>query len=197
MVQSYPVGLPGFAALALGFLAFMIAVLVARLRRGGADGGPQRRSRRSILGIAVQCLAFFLTAFGSAGAMLDPLSPLALGEAIVVALLMAASVALFVWASRTMGRNWSVVARTRSDHELVTTGPFAHVRHPIYSAMALLLLALAIGLGNEWRLIVTLPLYALGTWLRIVEEEKLLRAAFGPAYDAYAARVKRFAPGLF
>jgi protein-S-isoprenylcysteine O-methyltransferase Ste14 len=63
--------------------------------------------------------------------------------------------------------------------------------------MALLLLALAIGLGNEWRLIVTLPLYALGTWLRIVEEEKLLRAAFGPAYDAYAARVKRFAPGLF
>lgn len=197
MVQSYPVGLPGFAALAVGFLAFMIAVLVARLRRGGADDGPQRRSRRSILGIAVQCLAFFLTAFGSAGAMLDPLSPLALGEAIVVALLMAASVALFAWASRTMGRNWSVVARTRSDHELVTTGPFAHVRHPIYSAMALLLLALAIGLGNEWRLIVTLPLYALGTWLRIAEEEKLLRAAFGPAYDAYAARVKRFAPGLF
>jgi protein-S-isoprenylcysteine O-methyltransferase Ste14 len=197
MLHSYPVGLPGFAALALGFLAFMIAVFVARLRRGGADVGPQRRSRRSILGIAVQCLAFFLTAFGSAGAMLDPLSPLALGEAAVIALLMAASVALFVWASRTMGRNWSVVARTRSDHELVTTGPFAHVRHPIYSAMALLLLALAIGLGNEWRLIVTLPLYALGTWLRIAEEEKLLRAAIGPAYDANAARVKRFAPGLF
>jgi protein-S-isoprenylcysteine O-methyltransferase Ste14 len=83
------------------------------------------------------------------------------------------------------------------DHELVTTGPFAHVRHPIYSAMGLLLLALAIGLGNEWRLVVTLPLYALGTWLRIAEEEKLLQAAFGPAYEAYAARVKRFVPGLF
>jgi hypothetical protein len=72
MLHSYPVGLPGFAVLALGFLAFMIAVLVARLRRGDRDEGPQHRSRRSILGIAVQCLAFFLTAFGSAGAIHEP-----------------------------------------------------------------------------------------------------------------------------
>ena len=197
MVQSYAIGLPGLAALGLGFLAFMIAVLVARTRRGAADAGPQRRSRWSIVGIAVQCVAFFLTAFGMAGAMLDPLSPLALGEAAAVALLMTASVALSVWASRTMGRNWSIVARTRSDHELITGGPFAYVRHPIYTAIALLLVALAIGLGNEWRLIVTLPLYALGTWLRIAEEEKLLHEAFGGSYDAYAARVKRFVPGLF
>jgi len=194
MLHSFPVGLPGLAALALGFLAFVIAVIVARMGRGAPDAGRQRRSARSLIGIAVQSLAFALTAFGPATAMLDPLSPLALGEAAAVALLMAGAVALFVWATRTMGRNWSIVARTRSDHELVTTGPFAYVRHPIYSAMALLLLAMAIGLGTEWRLIGTLPLYALGTWLRIIEEEKLLRASFGAAYDAYAARVPRFVP---
>jgi len=195
-MRSYAVGLPGLAVLAVGFFAFLLAVLVARARRGNANQGPQRRSRRSIAGIAVQCLAFFATSFGTSGALLDPLSPLALGEAAGIALLTAASVALFSWAARTMGRNWSVVARTRSDHELVTTGPFAYVRHPIYSAMALLLLALAVGLGNEWRLIVTLPLYALGTWLRIVEEEKLLSVAFGADYDAYAGRVRRVVPGL-
>ena len=195
-MQSYAIGLPGLAVLALGFLAFVLAVLAARARRGAADQGPQRRSHRSIVGIAIQSLAFFVTALGTSGTMLDPLSPLALGEAAAIALLMAGSVALFVWASRTMGRNWSVVARTRSDHDLVTTGPFAFVRHPIYSALALQLIALAIGLGNEWRLIVALPLYAIGTWLRIAEEEKLLRAAFGRDYDAYAARVKRFVPGL-
>ena len=194
MLQSCPVGLPGLAALALGFLAFIIAVIAARMGRGAPDEGRQRRSARSIVGILIQGSAFFITAFGNGGAMLDPLSPLALGEAAVIALLMAGSVALFVWATRTMGRNWSIVARTRSDHELVTTGPFAYVRHPIYSAMALLLLAMAIGLGNEWRLIVTLPLYALGTWLRIIEEEQLLRANFGEAYDDYAARVPRFVP---
>lgn len=194
---SYPVGLPGLGALALGFLAFLLAVIVARARRGETDGATSRRSLRSMIGIAIQGVAFLLISFGSGNAMLDPLSPLALIEAAAIALLMAAAVWLFVWATRTMGRNWSIVARTRADHELVTTGPFAYVRHPIYSAMALILLALAIGLGNEWRLIVALPLYALGTWLRIAEEEKLLRAMFGPAYDAYAARVARFIPGAF
>lgn len=196
-MRSYPVGLPGLAALALGFLALLLAVIVARARRGETDGETARRSRRSMIGIAIQGVAFLLTSFGSGNAMLDPLSPLALIEAAAIALLMAAAVWLFVWATRAMGRNWSIVARTRADHELVTTGPFAYVRHPIYSAMALILLALAIGLGNEWRLIVALPLYALGTRLRIAEEERLLRAMFGPAYDAYAARVARFIPGAF
>jgi protein-S-isoprenylcysteine O-methyltransferase Ste14 len=196
MLHSQPVGLPGLAALMLGFVAFAVAVIAARRGRDTADAGPQRRSSRSIVGIAVQTLAFFLTGVGASTATLDPLSPLALGEAAAVALLMAGAVAVFAWASRTMGRNWSIVARTRSDHELVTAGPFAYVRHPIYAAMVLLLVALAIALGNELRLIAALPLYALGTWLRIVEEEKLLRAAFGDRYDAYAARVKRFVPRL-
>ena len=96
-----------------------------------------------------------------------------------------------------MGRNWSVVARTRSDHELVTGGPFAHVRHPIYTALGLFLVGLAIATGNAARLLIGLPVYAIGTWLRIAEEERLLRAMFGARYDDYAARVKRFVPGLF
>jgi protein-S-isoprenylcysteine O-methyltransferase Ste14 len=196
MLHYHLTGVPGLAALALGFVAFSTAVSAARARRGADDSGPQRRSPRSMIGVLIQTLAFFLTAFGIPDAMLDPLSPLALGEAAAIALLMAAAVALFLWASRTMGRNWSIVARLNPDHQLVTTGPFAYVRHPIYSAMALLLPALSIGLGTEWRLIVTLPLYAIGTWLRIAEEEKLLRTAFGASYDAYAARVKRFIPGL-
>jgi len=196
MLHSHPTGLPALAALMLGFVAFAIAVIAARQRRAAADTGTQHRSGRSIAGIVVQCLAFFLTGFGVSTAALDPMSLPALGQAAAVALLMAAAIALFVWASRTMGRNWSIVARTRSDHELVTTGPFAHVRHPIYGAMALLLVALAIGLGNELRLTVALPIYALGTWLRVAEEERLLREAFGERYDAYAIRVKRFLPGL-
>jgi protein-S-isoprenylcysteine O-methyltransferase Ste14 len=196
MLHPLPIGLPGFAALWTGFAAFAIALIAARRRRGPPDRGATR-SARSIIGIAIQGAAFFVVAFGRAPAMIDPLSPLALGEAAVIAVMMAAAVALFSWASRTMGRNWSLVARTRSDHELVTTGPFAHVRHPIYSAMTLLLLALSIATGTELRLIVALPLYALGTWLRIAHEERLLHAAFGDAYAAYAARVPRFIPGLF
>lgn len=197
MLHSDPIGLPGLAALFAGFFAFAVALIAARRRRGPPDGGTQRRSSRSVLGIAIQCVAFFAVSFGEARTMLDPLSPLALGEGLAVALLMVATVGLFVWSSRTMGKNWSVVARTRSDHELVTGGPFAHIRHPIYTALGLFLVGLAIATGNAERLLIGLPVYALGTWLRIVEEERLLRDMFGARYDDYAARVKRFVPGLF
>ncbi|HVJ00045.1 MAG TPA: isoprenylcysteine carboxylmethyltransferase family protein [Sphingomonas sp.] len=189
-------GLPALAALALGFLAFLVALFAARLRRGD-QAVPQRRSPRSLLGILVQGIAIAIVAAAPWVPTLDPLGAPALLQALGVALLMAATVGLFVWASRTMGRNWSIVARTRADHRLVTTGPFAHVRHPIYVVLFLFMLAIAIGLGTWTRLIVAIPLYALGTWQRITVEEGLLRAMFGADYDAYARRVKRFVPGLF
>lgn len=198
MMRADPIGLPGLAALSVGGFAFLIALVAARARRGSEEGERRAaRSSRSILGIAVQCVAIFVVAVGIQDVSLDPLSTKALVEAAAVALLMATSVGLFVWASRTMGRNWGLVARTRSDHVLVRTGPFARVRHPIYTALALLLLAIAIALGHSARLILGAPLYALGTALRVREEERLLRTMFGAEHDAYAARVKRFLPEIF
>lgn len=193
-----PIALPGLAALALGFLAFLIALIVARTRRGSSEGErTATRSRRSVIGIAIQAFAIFLVAAGFQNVSLDPLSAKALIEATAVALLMATTVGLFSWASATMGRNWSIVARTRSDHALVTTGPFALMRHPIYTALFILMIAIAIAFGHGTRLLAGVPIYALGTWLRIVEEERLLRAMFGRAYDDYAGRVRRFVPNLF
>ncbi len=187
-------GLPGIAVLALGLFLFGIALIVARARREPERGG--RRDAASMLGIAVQGLAFVLAGAPATRVTLDPTGAAALTAAVVTALLMATALTLFVWASATMGRNWSLVARTREDHALVTTGPFASVRHPIYTALALVVLALAIALGHVAALIVALPVYALGTWLRVRVEERLLHAMFGATYEAYVARVKRFLPGI-
>jgi protein-S-isoprenylcysteine O-methyltransferase Ste14 len=192
-----PVGLPGLLALGVGFFAFLAALVAAQRVRASAEGETTaRRSRASIAGVAIQGLAIGFTSIGIQRATLDPLSAKALIEAAAVALLMAATVWLFVWASRTMGRNWSIVARTRGDHALVTAGPFAWIRHPIYTAMFLMMIALAIGLGHVARLVIAVPLYALGTAIRVRIEERLLRTAFGSAYDEYANRVKRFIPGV-
>jgi protein-S-isoprenylcysteine O-methyltransferase Ste14 len=96
-----------------------------------------------------------------------------------------------------MGKTWALVARTRVDHELMQGGPFAYVRNPIYVALLCFLLAIAIAYGHVASLIFAVPLFALGTWLRVRHEEALLRAMFGAEYDAYAARVSRFVPGVF
>lgn len=118
------------------------------------------------------------------------------GNLIAVIALMTMAAGLFVWASGTMGQNWSLVARARRDHQLVTTGPFAYVRHPIYVAMLALLVGMGLATGHGRTLRLILPLFALGTWIRVVQEEAVLRAHFGAAYDAYGARVARFLPWL-
>ena len=191
---ALPVGLPGLIALALGVGVFGVALLAAGGRRGHERG--RRRDTGSWGWIALQGVAIGLAGFGPIRIALAPWSPLALAQGVAVAVLMAAAVALFFWASRTMGAEWALVARTRADARLVTSGPFAHVRNPIYVALALFMLAMALAYGHLAQLALALPLFAFATWRRVRSEEKLLHATFGPAYRAYAERVPRFVPRL-
>ena len=193
-----PVGLPGLAALALGFLAFFTALMAARYRATKVPEVADTSSNgASWIWIAVQGLAIAITGYGRIEVRLDPMSAKAIIEGLAVFVLMLAAVGLFHASSRTMGKNWSLVARTREDHQLVQTGPFAVVRHPIYVALFLFMLAMAIAYGHTANLILAVPVFAIGTWLRVRHEEQLLRAQFGADYDIYAARVKRFVPGVF
>jgi protein-S-isoprenylcysteine O-methyltransferase Ste14 len=193
-----PVGLPGLAALALGFLAFFTALMAARYRATKVPKVADASSNRaSWIWIGVQGLAIAIAGYGRIDVLLDPMSPKAIIEGLAVLALMLGAVGLFDASSRTMGKNWSLVARTREDHQLVQTGPFAVVRHPIYVALFLFMIAMAVAYGHSRILIVAVPVYALATWLRVRHEERLLRGQFGADYDAYAARVKRFVPGVF
>jgi len=196
--HSDPVGLPGTAAMAVGFTLFMLALIAARLRAGRAPKvAVSRRNNASIIWILVQGLGIAIVGYGRIRVTLDPMSPIALVEGLIVLALMLGAVLLFHASSRTMGKNWSLVARTREDHQLIQSGPFAFVRHPIYVALLLFLVAMAIAYGHARNLIVGVPIYALATWFRIRHEERILREQFGADYDAYAARVKRFVPGVF
>jgi protein-S-isoprenylcysteine O-methyltransferase Ste14 len=193
--HSDPVGLPGLAAIALGFLIFLLALLAARLRAGRAvKAAVTRRRNASIIWIFVQGIGIAIAGYGPVRVLLDPASPRAIAEGIMVLLLMLGVVWLFDASSRTMGKNWSVVARTREDHQLIQSGPFAVVRHPIYVALFFFMVAMAIADGHARNLLLAVPVYAIATWLRIRHEERILHEQFGTTYDAW---VKRFVPGVF
>jgi len=195
VIHPTPIGWPAPILFFAGMVLFL--ALLAFAGKSAPEQGESRRSARSIIGIVVQMASFFVVGAGPMVISLPPASVPALLQAAAVLVLSAITCGLFFASKRAMGRNWSLVARTRSDHDLVTWGPFAYVRHPIYSALFAWLVAMAVAFGHYRGLIVGIPLYWLGTMLRIVEEERLLKAHFGPAYDVYAARVKRFLPGLF
>jgi len=98
---------------------------------------------------------------------------------------------------RALGRFWSVTLTIRQTHELVTTGVYRHVRHPMYAAFFLWAIAQTLLLPN-W-IAGPAGLLGFGTLfgLRLRHEERMMEATFGDAYRTYAARTWRMVPGVF
>jgi protein-S-isoprenylcysteine O-methyltransferase Ste14 len=98
-----------------------------------------------------------------------------------------------VWARLHLGRNWSGTVTIKQGHELITSGPYAFVRHPIYTGLLLALLGSAIARG-DWQGVLAFALAAGALWHKLRLEERWMRDQFGDAYDAYAQRVKALVP---
>ncbi|MBM4390656.1 MAG: isoprenylcysteine carboxylmethyltransferase family protein [Deltaproteobacteria bacterium] len=93
-------------------------------------------------------------------------------------------------------RSWRLRAELTADHELCTGGPFAQIRHPIYTAMALLTVGTALLVPNPLTLLGVLLNFAAGDY-RARQEEKLLVGAFGQRYLDYMGKTRRFVPGVY
>ena len=65
-------------------------------------------------------------------------------------IMVAAGIAFAVWARHYLGRNWSGTVTVKQDHELIRSGPYRLVRHPIYTGLLLAILGTAVAFG-EWR----------------------------------------------
>jgi protein-S-isoprenylcysteine O-methyltransferase Ste14 len=108
----------------------------------------------------------------------------------------AASLLFAVRARRHIGRNWSAIVTLKQDHELVTTGPYALVRHPIYTGLLFAFAGSALALGR-WRGVLAVAIVFASLWRKLRLEERWMRERFGTAYDDYARRVKALVPYIF
>jgi len=180
-----------FWALSLVFFAFLARAL---FRRQPERGG--RRAGRSRVGIVLQSVGIGSAGFGPVRPTLSLADPAALAGAFGVLLLMGGAIYLFAASSAALGKNWSFEARTRSDHELIRSGPYARVRHPIYLGMFLFMLGLAAALGHWPQLIVGVPLFLGGTGVRTRLEDRLLQDQFGKEFEDYARSTPALIPRL-
>ena len=104
-----------------------------------------------------------------------------------------AGLAFCIWARFTLGRNWSGVVTLKGGHELITRGPYALVRHPIYTGLLTMFVATVIVLGHVAG-IIAMPLVFVSIWIKLRYEEKLMLQKFPDEYAAYQRRVKRLIP---
>jgi protein-S-isoprenylcysteine O-methyltransferase Ste14 len=106
-----------------------------------------------------------------------------------------AGLVVAVWARLTLGANWSGTITFKEGHELIQRGPYAYVRHPIYSGLLLMGLGTAIESARPS----TFLFVAASTVMMMIKahhEERLMSRHF-PAYDEYRRRVKALIPGVW
>jgi len=103
------------------------------------------------------------------------------------------SIALTVWVELELGRQFSPQLELRDAHRLVTTGPYARLRHPLYTALDGFGLSLALVSAN-WFFVVFFLLSLVGLWFRVPREEQMLLDQFGEEYRSYMHRSGRFFP---
>lgn len=180
-----------FLGLSFVFFAFLIRASLLK----GSDAGA-KRDGRSRVGIILQSIGIGLAGFGPVLPILSPTSPAAIAGSLAVLIFMGGAIILFATSSRALGKNWSVVARTLDDHELVRHGPYARVRHPIYLGMLLFLLGLAVALGHLVQLVIAVPVFLAGTVIRTRIEDRLLEDRFGDAFRDYARITPALIPKL-
>ena len=101
-------------------------------------------------------------------------------------------IGIAVWARVYLGSDWSSHPDVKEGHKLVTSGPYAFVRHPIYTGMLLALVG-SVLISNAFGSVVAF-IAAVVLLARIPVEERYMRELFPDAYRAYAARTKRLVP---
>lgn len=109
------------------------------------------------------------------------------------AVCVAAGLLFSIWARVHLGRNWSATVTLKEGHELIRSGPYRWVRHPIYTGLLLAFAGSAIALG-EWRGLLAVLIAFVALWRKLRLEERWLSEAFGADYERYRAEVAALIP---
>lgn len=99
------------------------------------------------------------------------------------------------WRSHAdLGRNWSPSLELREDHKLITRGIYRHIRHPMYAAIWISVLAQPLLIHNWLAGALVIPAFAAMWFIRVPNEEAMMQARFGSAWESYCLHAGRLLP---
>jgi protein-S-isoprenylcysteine O-methyltransferase Ste14 len=174
--------------------------LIFALRKKPPKAAERARDRKSLSGLLLQSVAYALV-WVFPRWNFAPIVPMPKWMEILLALVAIVIAALSLWlmwsAIIALGKQWAYVARIVEGHKLITEGPYNLVRNPIYTGMFGMLIATGLAVGRWPLFAAAIILFLVGTWIRILREENLLRRSFGAEFEVYCSRVPALFPGLF
>jgi protein-S-isoprenylcysteine O-methyltransferase Ste14 len=182
-----------FPAMWLSYLGYWSAKSTDVKETERVESGSSRMIRVVLILCAIALLALPRIPLPLLNERFLPLNPFYfwIGAAIT-----AAGLLFSIWARRHLGKNWSQAVTIKEGHELIMSGPYSVVRHPIYTGLLLGFLGSAVACG-EWRGLLAVALIFGTLWPKLKLEEKWMHAHFGDSYEAYSRRVAALVPYLF
>lgn len=168
------------------WIAFWIYWLTASI---GVKAGRARWAQFAGSRAAIVLVILLLLRLGVLKGHPATVNPWLQGIGLAVFLL---GLALAVWARVHLGRNWGTPMSRKADPELVTTGPYSTIRHPIYSGVILALAGTAVAVSLYWLAVAVL----LGAYFiySAAMEERYMAGIFPDAYPAYKRSTKMLIP---
>ena len=187
---------PAATAFTVAVAAWLIFEFVMRARQRRQAGRPA--SADPTFSILIACLVAAVIAaeaLGRDGRLPWPGGlawPAVAGIALIIA-----GIGLRAWSITTLGRFFQYQITIQPSHQVVTSGPYRHLRHPAYTAIALILAGIALACDDVWSLAAAAALGGTGLAVRIRAEERQLTQALGAEYQHFAAGRKRLVPGVW
>ena len=178
------------SAIRIAWITFAL-FWIASSRRVKTTERLERRG--SLIARAVALAAALLVAFVRWGALSDTLLPRTPTLFAASAVITWAGVLFAIWARVIIGRNWSSSVTLKHSHDLVQSGPYRLVRHPIYSGMLLSFAGGVLFLDRVGSLIALLMTFAIYYW-KAHQEEKLLADHFGDNWRRYRKSTRAIIP---
>jgi protein-S-isoprenylcysteine O-methyltransferase Ste14 len=174
-----------YVLLALGWLTWVIPFFL--IQRTAVEA--QRLDRRARWGIVLQAIGYSLlwqNRFWERSLH---------NWQLIVSVLFLALASVLSWTgARALGRQWRFDAGVNRDHDLVRSGPYRIVRHPIYASMLCILLGTGLMITPWPMLLVSMVFFVAGTETRIRLEDQLLASSFGDRYAVYARTTPAYIP---
>jgi protein-S-isoprenylcysteine O-methyltransferase Ste14 len=163
------------------WIVFVLYWIVSAIRTGDTLQTESFASRYAILLIEVAGFVLLFRHSAGIGFLGNQFMHRTLASAIVGSILTSMGIGLAIWARYHLAEYWSARITIKEDHQLIRTGPYARLRHPIYSGIVLAAIGSAVVI-DQWRCVLGVCLVLIGYCIKARKEETMLTQQFGDAF---------------
>ncbi|MGH9501565.1 MAG: methyltransferase family protein [Terriglobales bacterium] len=163
------------------WIVFIVYWLIGALKTRPTQQKESAISRFAILSIEIVGYVLLFSGAAGIGLLGNRFAPRAMASAAAGVALTWLGIALAIWARYHLAEYWSARVTIKEDHQLIRTGPYTHLRHPIYSGLVLATIGSAMVI-DKWRCVLGVCLVLAGYCWKARKEETMLSRQFGDAF---------------